>query len=219
MLIEFSIDNFLSYKTAQTLSLVPSKKLKEDKLKDEHFTQVEIKSASTTKKIALLKSIAIYGANASGKSNLIKALSLVKWLVANSSKESQAGDKIDVIPFLLNEETMKKPSMFELVFLIEQIPFRYGFKADTKEIKNEWLFYSPRGKEAKLFVREGDKIEVGLDFKEGRSILNLVNPIRENALFLSVCAQHGRRGQAQTIVEWFKGISIISGLQDLGPML
>jgi uncharacterized protein len=70
-----------------------------------------------------IKSAAIYGANASGKSNLVKALNFMKWFMVNSSKETQSTDEIDIEPFRLSTETEGKPSYFELVFLMNG---RYG---------------------------------------------------------------------------------------------
>ncbi len=78
----------------------------------------------------ILKTAAIYGANASGKSNLIKSLSFMREFLLNSSKESQQGEPIATEPFVLNSESSQKPSFFELVFLMNKFKYRYGFEAD-----------------------------------------------------------------------------------------
>jgi uncharacterized protein len=69
--------------------------------------------------LQVLKTAAIYGANASGKSNLAKALSFMKWFAINSSKETQSTEKINVEPFRLSTETEVEPSFFEIVFLLD----------------------------------------------------------------------------------------------------
>ncbi len=119
----------------------------------------------------------------------------MRWFVTNSSKESQAGDPINTIPFRLDSEIVCKPSFFEVVFLLGGIPYRYGFEATTEKVETEWLFYSPRGKEAKLFVREGNNIILSRAYKGGQTAKSFTRP---NALFLSVAAQ--LNGETATMV-------------------
>lgn len=78
----------------------------------------------------MLKSAVIYGANASGKSNLVKALDFFKWFVINSSKGVQSGESIRVESFRLNRRTEQEPSYFEAVFADETVQYRYGFEVD-----------------------------------------------------------------------------------------
>jgi hypothetical protein len=162
--------------------------------------------------LSLLKSAAIYGANASGKSNFIAALKFMRGFILNSSKETQAAEPIDVEGFRLDSEMTAKPSFFELVFLLEGKKYRYGFEVNTEKVVSEWLFYSPRTKEAKLFTRDSNGITFFSPFKEGRGI---VEKTRENALFLSVVAQFNGT-IAQQILEWFRHFGVISGLIDFG---
>lgn len=137
MLLEFSVENFLSFKERTTFSMVASK----DKAKSENIINFN--------KINILKSAAIYGANASGKSNLIKALRFVDFLVRNSS--NKAGEKIiNIIPFKLDESCLSKPSSFELVFIKNNIKYIYGFSADEAKIYDEFLFYYPQKRLAKI---------------------------------------------------------------------
>ncbi len=201
MLIEFSIGNYLSFKDTVTLSMVtaPIKEHKEN-------------NVFSANKFELLKSAAIYGANASGKSNLFKAMKYMKNLVFNSSKESQATEPIDVENYRLSTETEDKSSFFEIVFIYEGIRYRYGFEIDKTKVCSEWLFYVPTIKEARLFYREENNIEVGAHFKEGKE---LEDKTRNNALFLSVVAQFN--GEiSQKILKWFVNFNIISGLDDTG---
>ena len=90
--------------------------------------------------LSLLKSAVIYGANASGKSNLVKALDFFKWFVINSSKGVQSGESIRVESFRLNRRTEQEPSYFEAVFADETVQYRYGFEVDEKRVHREWLY-------------------------------------------------------------------------------
>lgn len=158
----------------------------------------------------MLKSAAIYGANASGKSNLIKALSFMKWFMVNSSKETQSTEKIRVEPFRLSVETEKQPSFFEIVFILNRRIYRYGFEADTNRIISEWLYYTSVSKEMKLFDRNRGKIVSTTKYKAQ----DLSSKTRANALFLSVCAQFNVQ-IAEDILSWItNNLNIISGLED-----
>ena len=92
MLVEFKVQNFLSFRDLKTFSMVASSSIKEHK--NNVFT--------VSKKPNLLKSAAIYGANASGKSNLIRAIGFMQYFIIHSSKDTQIGEKIRVTNFLLN---------------------------------------------------------------------------------------------------------------------
>nr|WP_228062001.1 ATP-binding protein [Coleofasciculus sp. LEGE 07081] len=159
--------------------------------------------------LSLLKSAAVYGANASGKSNLVAAIEFMRWFVLNSSKETQVTEGIDVEPFRLSTETVGKPSFFEIVFLLEGKTYRYGFEVDTQRVVSEWLFYVPKTREAKLFERQSDSFKVLKAFKEGKDI---TDKTRTNALFLSVVAQFN--GEiSQKILLWFnQSLNVISRL-------
>jgi len=195
MLIEFTVGNHLSFKEKKTLSLeaAPIKEFEENVFQTADYD--------------LLKSAVIYGANSSGKSNLIKSLSTMRDIVVDSSKMSSA-DKIAVKPFLLNIETENSPSYFEILFFIDNIRYRYGFEADEQQIHAEWLFQSKSKKESLLFIREKDKIEITKDFIEGRGIEERT---RENALFLSSVDQWNGT-ISKKIVRWISELKILSGL-------
>lgn len=145
MLLEFSVENFLSIKERVTFSMIASK----DKSNPENIMDFG--------KINLLKSAAIYGANASGKSNLVKALVFVDRLVRNSS--NKAGEKIKgLVPFKLDEDCQNKPSSFEIIFIKNGIRYVYKFSADATKIYEESLFYYPQQKKARIFERSNTNI-------------------------------------------------------------
>ncbi|MEA5618736.1 ATP-binding protein [Cronbergia sp. UHCC 0137] len=161
--------------------------------------------------LKLLKSAAIYGANASGKSNIAKALSFMKWFMINSSKETQSTEKINVQPFKLSTQTETQPSFFEIVFLLDGKKYRYGFEANQEKVVSEWLFYVPKTRETRIFER----IDHSLTYLSNRFKAEGIYPkTRRNALFLSVAAQFNVE-MAEEILNWLTiKLEIVSGLDD-----
>lgn len=204
MLIEFSVGNYRSFKEPVTFSMVAANLVAKDKNLDANNV------FAADKDLRLLKSAAIYGANASGKSNLARALSFMKQFMINSSKETQSTDEIGVEPFRLNTETEGKPSYFELVFLMDGRKYRYGFEATRERVTSEWLFYVPKVRETKLFERDFDTIRPYKNYDAD----GIQQRTRSNALFLSVSAQFNVE-LAERILEWLTdNLNIISGLHD-----
>ncbi|MEH1858160.1 MAG: ATP-binding protein [Nostoc sp.] len=165
--------------------------------------------------LKLLKSAAIYGANASGKSNLAKALSFMKWFMINSSKDTQSTEKIGVEPFELSTETEVQPSFFEIVFLLNGKKYRYGFEANQKRIISEWLSYVPKTNKTALFERVSEGNSRKLKYLSKKFKAEGIYPkTRSNALFLSVAAQFNVE-IAERILDWLtKKVNIVSGLND-----
>ncbi len=208
MLIQFTVGNILSFSNPVKFSMVGTTAVKE-------YENVN-SFIDPTQKCKLLKSAAIYGANASGKSNLIKSISVMKSFVLNSFRDAllEKNERIlSVTKFLLKKEYEKEPSFFEIVFVYKNKRYRYGFEVSEGIIESEWLFFVNTNKEIKLFIRENKKIEVNKrSFKEGAG---LENKTRENVLFLTVVAQLNGEKSGK-VVEWFKKLRIVSGLNDLG---
>lgn len=196
MLLEFTIGNFLSIKDKKTLSL-------EATSIKEHLGTNVVK----LDRFQLLRGAVIYGANAGGKSNFIKAMSTMRRIVKQSFDASST-DELGITPFLLSTDTSNKPSFFEILFLIGTVRYRYGFEVDNTSVKSEWLFESKIKSEKPLFIREGDGIDVSQGFKEAK---DLEEKTRENALFLSVLDQFNGT-TAKSIMKWFSNFITISGL-------
>lgn len=165
-------------------------------------------------KLRLVKSSAIYGPNASGKSSFIDAMVWFRSFVIESSKEGQAGDSIGVTPFALSTETENAPSHFEVEFRLNGYNFRYGFELTSTEVCSEWLYRkSPTAKETRLFTREGQEIQVSLpSFKEGKGLEARTRP---NALFISVCAQFNGV-ESGKVLGWMRRFRHVSGLNETG---
>jgi uncharacterized protein len=204
MLIEFSVGNYRSFKEKVTFSMVAANLVSQDKDLDTNNV------FAVDKELSLVKSAAIYGANASGKSNLAKALQFMKWFMVNSSKETQSTEAIGVERFRLSTETDNQPSFFEIVFLLDGQQHRYGFTADREKVVSEWLYYVPKTRETKLFDRQVDKFDIAKVYKaEG-----IASKTRDNALFLSVSAQFNV-SKSESILHWLiLHLNLISGLDD-----
>ena len=209
MIIQFTIGNFLSFKEQSTLALAASA-LKEIQVPAEDI----IFSVGVTG-LSLMKSAVVYGANASGKSNFIKALEFFKWYVINSSKDIQAGERVNIESFRLNSLTANEPSYFEAIFCDEDNQYRYGFEADNSLVHLEWLYQKAnkkRAKEIELFYREKDNFDIHTKFVVGKELAGK-RMVRANALLLSVAAQFNDP-TAVEIMKWLNDTTIISGSND-----
>ena len=204
MLVEFGVGNYRSFKDIVTLSMVAANLRAKDKELDANNV------FPLGESISLLKSAAIYGANASGKSNLVRAIKFMRQFVRTSATGSQAQDPIDVESFRLDAETEYAPSYFQIIFYLDGKRYRYGFEADAQRVHAEWLYHVPTKIETRLFVREGDTFDLSGVFKEGQK---LSDKTRDNALFLSVVAQFNGP-IAQSILGWFGTLGGMSGLSD-----
>ena len=140
MIIEFSVTNFLSFKDRVTFSMLANA----SSGLDSNYVVVNDKK--------ILKTAAIYGANASGKSNLFKILTNVIFMLSTSNNRD-INAKLPIIPFKFDKESLNKPSEFEIKFITDNIRYVYGFIADKNKIYEEYLYYYPNGKETKIFDR------------------------------------------------------------------
>lgn len=208
MLLQFSIKNFRTFKDKATLSLIASNY-------DKDTREVENVFENKTFNYRLLKSAVIYGANASGKSKLLEAIAFMRHFAINSSKESQKGESIDVEPFRLSNETENEPSEFEIIFLFKGELFRYGFEATKEKIVSEWLYHKPKTKEIELFYRDENSFDTHeRNFSKGTTVVK-EGLVRDNALLVSVAAQFNEK-TAITVIDWFKRLKFLSGLEEMG---
>lgn len=140
MILEFSVANYLSFKDKVTFSMIANS----SKGLDDNYIMLNEKK--------VLKTAAIYGANASGKSNLFKILMTVVYMLKNSNNIDING-KLPLIPFKFDDDYLDKPSEFEIKFVINDIRYVYGFVADVNKIYDEYLYFYPNGRETKIFDR------------------------------------------------------------------
>ncbi|MBO0939235.1 ATP-binding protein [Fibrella sp. HMF5335] len=214
MLVQFSVKNYKSFRDEAKLSLVASRYDK-DPATETHWLNVPALDRDSGP-FRLLKSVAIYGANASGKSKLVEAVSFMRHFMLRSSGGTQLNDKIPTVPFRLNPDAEQAPSEFELVFLHEDELFRYGFEVTTEKVVSEWLYHRPKTKEIEVFYRDEQTFDV-INPRQFKTGLRLAKDdmIRPNALMLSVAAQFNDP-LARRVFAWLAKLNVISGLQEEG---
>ena len=206
MLIEFRVKNFRSFKDEAMFSLVASSAHKEHQ--DTHV--VSLPADAPFKVPGLLRSAVVYGANASGKSNLLRAIQLMRGLVVESSSLSP-GHKLNLQPFLLDEKTKGQPIEMEITFLKDNIRYQYGFKANADRILSEWLLVYLTKKPQTWFSREFDP-ETSEDkyvFRTGLQGQRDVwrSATRPNALFLSTAVQLNS-SQLRPVFDWISNLVV-----------
>ncbi|ASK27032.1 RloA protein [Neisseria chenwenguii] len=208
MLIDFAVSNYRSFREQQNFSMV---KTKGDEQPSNTFRIESIKG------LELLKTSAIYGANASGKSNFLKALKTMKRIVTNTS---QRGDKLPLIPFKLDKAYLTEPTEFEITFIVQNIRYQYGFSATETQIFDEWLFAYPKGHSQKWFERVWDDEEKKYHWKFSSFLLGTKQvwqqATRDNALFLSTAVQLNSE-QLKPLFDWFDNNLLFSGVDGFGP--
>jgi uncharacterized protein len=197
MLINFTVGNFLSFKDKRTLSFEAGS--------ISELPQNVVKS----RKFKLLRSAVVYGANSSGKSNLIKALDRMRDVLLLSVRLNKA-DELLYSPFLLDDQSEEASSHFEIEYIFGERVFRYGFEYNRNEIVNEWLFTREEGsrKEIAQFIRTPEGIGVSDSFEEGKGKENSTN---NNRLFVSLVAQLSGP-ISNSILQWFTNYNVLSGI-------
>jgi AAA15 family ATPase/GTPase len=173
--------------------------------------------------VTLLKSKGIYGANASGKSNLVKAFGSFIRIVQHSVKDEQILEKY-MTPFYLSTETVDKPVFMQLVFRCEGVRYRYGFQADKEKIHSEWLYATPGKREQPFFIRDNDTLNSinKKNFPEGDMVMKLIDNekgntiFRKNSLFLTSLAAFGVGKISKMLLNEISRFMVIDGLKHRG---
>lgn len=200
-LLQFSVANYRSIYTRKSISFTGTS------IKDEPRSNIiyfdKIRCARTT---------AVYGANSSGKSNLMLAMSTMVSMLFDSAKLND-GDPLPYDPFVLSTTSQEEPTLLEAVFVINGWKYRYGFEYKADIIVSEWLYRATTKKntEEALFVRTNEGIGVNeLTFKEG---VGLEEKTNANRLFLSLVAQVGG-GEiiSKEVLSFFRQFNVISGI-------
>lgn len=149
MLIEFSVANYRSIKDLQRLSLTTSSSRD---ARENHSFVTDVKQVPH-----VLRAAAIYGANASGKTTLVKALAFTREFILRSARDHEPGQPIAVTPYLRDADSAGKPSHFEIVFTFRGAVYQLGFTLDRRRVTSEWLFVTPKGKKVQRWIeREYD---------------------------------------------------------------
>lgn len=171
MLLQFNVTNYMSYKNEVILSLIAGK--------DKEHEDILINCG----KDKVLPTISIYGSNASGKTNIFKALSFAIMFVRNSNYY-QIDKLINVAPFLLDDESRFNKSRFDFIFSYDDIKYEYGFVLDSKNVYEEYLYEYRSQRPAMIFERENIN-EYKFSTATKKELSAIVDKNTNNKLFLS----------------------------------
>lgn len=199
MLIEFSVSNYRSIRDRQTLSLVANAG---KELRESHVMPADAPNTPD-----LLRSVVLYGANASGKSSLLYALLFVSDFVRNSASRSQPGDPIPYQPFAIAAAAGEaSPCQFEVNFVQDGVRYQYGFAVTAQTVVSEWLYAFPEGRQQTWFQRrlvpetDTTQWEFGTNLRGQKKVWQ--EATRPNALYLSTAIQLNAE-QLKPVFDWF----------------
>lgn len=218
MLIEFSVANFRSILSRQTLGLVAN-------ATDDHLGR---NVASAGQDIdGVLRSAVIYGPNAAGKSNLLRALQTLQLLVINSAVATQEGQVLPVSPFLLDKAAADRPSEFGIVFVADDATrYEYFCALTAQRVEKEWLVAYPKGRSQRWFEREYHRDTetydwwFGPNFKGERAEKKVWQEFtRSNSLFFSTAIQLNNE-QLKPAFNWIaQKLIVLTAGANLNPFL
>jgi hypothetical protein len=134
---------------------------------------------------------AIYGANASGKSNLLDGLRFMARAIDQSFRVWRADQGVPRTPFRHSSQGRLRPSTFVVELVIDDVPYTYGFSVDDTVVTEEWLYSYPEKRKRILFEREGLEIKFGTTLGKMKTPLKGLGAafIRPNALYLGLVGQ------------------------------
>lgn len=213
MLVEFRIKNFRSLRDEQVFSMVASS---DKTLLDTHAVETGLKAAPH-----LLKSAVVYGANASGKSNLIKALQYMRGVVLESASlpPGQGFDRL--LPFKLDTLSADLPTEFEVTIILDGVRYQYGFSMNSQRIVSEQLLIYKTHKPQRWFTRkfdadsDKDVYQFGTGLKGAKNLWE--GATRPNSLFLSMAVQLNSDA-LRPVFDWFaNALVIFNELTPLSP--
>lgn len=200
MLIAFKVSNYRSISKEQVISLVPATKQKD--------YPTNIISAGKSES---LNAVALYGANASGKSNLLKSMEILDKLLYISPR-TNSNTKLAYSPFLLEEGYDSLPTKLEIIFIVNENQYRYIVEYNRNVVVSEYLYRKKTGREVILFARNNEVIQVFKGFEGATKLIDAaIEATRDNALFLSICDMFNIK-EAKSIFQWFNKFVFIDGI-------
>jgi uncharacterized protein len=189
VLRSFRVGNHRSIRDEQVLSLLPA----------------------YDKQQPVIPVVAIYGANASGKSNLLDALMFMRAAVRTSYSAWEPGGGVPRHPFRLDPSYGDRPSIYVVDLNLDGVRHSYGFAIDDKRVREEWLYAYPHARRRIIFERDGDTIKLGSTLPSQRTRETALAILtRDNTLLLSSAA-HANLPEAMPVYTWFR--NGIDGLQ------
>ena len=197
MLLRFRVSNHLSFRDLQEVSFVASS------LKEQQGYLID---CAATPKYSVVPAAVVYGANASGKSNLVDAMQTMCNMVLSSHTEGDPGGGLARQPFRLDPACLQTATQFDTDFVAEGTRYHYGFKTSDEAFVSEWLDVYPKAYRRVAFSRDSSEFTFGRWLKgQNSSIAKLTRP---NSLFLSAAAQNGHE-QLSKVFGYFRSIRIV----------
>jgi hypothetical protein len=179
VLLTFRAENARSFRDEVEFSLLATALAEKDAV-----LRVPWREGDAT--LAVLPAAGIFGANASGKTNILRLMDDMRSHVLHSFRHGDPTGGIHRRPFLLDQDSREAPTRYEIELILNGIRHEYGFILDDTEILEEWAFWYPKGRPALIFRRERAEVEFGsVERQRSRAVLDLLRP---NALFLSTAA-------------------------------
>lgn len=200
MLIDYTVSNYRSIYEEQSFNMVAVNSYKE--MTDTNL--IEYKS-----NMSLLKSTAIYGPNASGKSTLLESLDVLRGIVLSSFK-FDIDDELPVVPFAFAENSKNEPTMFEITFVENEIKYEFELVLNKERVLEEYLTAYPKGQPQAWYSRVYNEISELYEY-EYSSLLRgkkktWESTTKKNVLFISTAInlQNDEDNQLMPIYNWFK---------------
>lgn len=190
MLIEFKFENYRSFRDEAVLSMEAT------------GLGAFKNSLIMHKNLRILPAAAIYGKNAGGKSNVIRAFWLAAQFIRNAQRTQHEKSSIPMQPFLLDDDSRDKPTSFEFTYLLDDIKYIYGFSATRTEIVKEYLYHAPKGQNALVFSR-GHQV---FEFRENqeKKLRQLISEaVAPNQLFFAVACTMNEKS-CVAAMRWFR---------------
>lgn len=207
MLLRFRVSNHLSFRDLQEVSFVASS------LKERKGYLIDCAAAPNN---SVVPAAVVYGANASGKSNLVDAMQTMRAMVLDSHTRGDPGGGVARQPFRLDRASLQAATQFDIDFVTEGTRYHYGFKASDEAFVSEWLDVYPKAHRRLAFARDGSEFAFRRWLKgQNSSIAKLTRP---NSLFLSAAAQNGHE-QLSKVFAYFHSIRTIRDVAVTGTEL
>lgn len=198
MLIEFKVKNYRSFRDEAVLSMEATG------IGTFKKSLIEYRSSgkASSKPTKLLPSVAIYGKNGGGKSNIIRAFWLAVQFIRNAQRTQHEKASIPVLPFMLDDISRTKPTVFEFIYVYDDIKYHYGFGATKEAITHEYLYHSPKGQKSLVFSRTGQEFEFRENNdKKKRQLIS--QAVAANQLFFAVACTMNEKACIDAM-RWFR---------------
>jgi len=200
MILGFRVSNYRSFKDETTVSMLATR------LDQNVGHPVVVAEDGSVKEV--LPVLAILGANASGKSNLLQAIGFMRSVVLQSG-QTPPFEPIPRDPFRFDRQSSQAPSLFEIEFAIQGVRYAYGFELGSERVNGEWLFTYPHKRPQVIFERDRDEFQFGKRLTGGRARA-VAQIVRPNSLFLTAIATSKTPELSELLDFFYRGLNILT---------